>query len=193
MKVSFPAITWDSRSQKGAIMNNSIFEQDAIKNVQKYLRQLSFHNDDIRTVPIDGIWEEQTRASLTDFQKKHGLPVTGTVDRATFDLLKEEYNKSVALNSPPVPLSIFPRVPKGYVAEIGNSGYITDSIQYLLQELERLYNFSDYTPSGIYDEATASVVRDFQKRNHILVTGKVDRETWDALAVQHNLLLEYGE
>ena len=84
-------------------------------------------------------------------------------------------------------------MPKGYVAEIGNSGYITDSIQYLLQELERLYNFSDYTPSGIYDEATASVVRDFQKRNHIPVTGKVDRETWDALAVQHNLLLKYGE
>lgn len=174
-------------------MNNSIFEQDAIRNVQKYLRQLSFHSDDVRTVPIDGIWDEQTRASLTDFQKKHGLPVTGTVDRATFDLLKAEYDKSVALNSPPVKLSVFPREPRGYVAKQGDTGLVTDAVQYLLQELERLYNFPDYTPSGIYDEATAATVRDFQKRNHIPITGNVDRETWDALAIQHNLLLEYRE
>lgn len=176
-------------------MANNIFQRDAIKNIQRYLRQLSFHDDTITPVPIDGVWAEQTRRALMQFQRSQGLPVTGTVDNSTWAVLKKKYDESVALNSPPLKLDLFPRNTYGgeYEASAGDSGFLVDAIQYLLGELGRLYSFPEYAPSGVYDESTAAIVRDFQTKNNIPATGKVGRETWDAMVAQHNLLLEAEE
>ena len=176
-------------------MADNIFEKDAIKGVQRYLRQLSFHDDRISPVPIDGIWGEGSRRALMQFQRAHGLPATGVVDNSTWAILKQKYDESVALNSPPLKLALFPRNFYGgeYEMEIGESGFLVDTVQYLLWELSRLYGFSGYAPSGTYDEQTAGAVRDFQARNGIEPTGRVGRETWDAMAAQHNLLLEKEE
>lgn len=176
-------------------MANNIFQRDAIKNIQRYLRQISFHDDTITPVPIDGVWAEQTRHALMQFQRSQGLPVTGTVDNSTWAVLKKKYDESVALNSPPLKLDLFPRNTYGgeYEASTGDAGFLVDAIQYLLGELGRLYSFPEYAPSGIYDEETVAVVRDFQTKNNIPATGKVGRETWDAMVAQHNLLLEDEE
>lgn len=176
-------------------MATNIFEKDAIKNIQRYLRQLSFHDDEIIPVPIDGIWADQTRRALIQFQRSQGIPATGTVDNNTWAILKQKYDESVALNSPPLKLDLFPRNIYGleYEMAVGEIGFLVEAVQYLLGELARLYSFPEYTPSGVYDEETADLVREFQKRNGIEATGKVGRETWDAMVAQHNLLLEAEE
>ncbi len=179
-------------------MTPNDFERDAIFNIQTYLRHLTFHDERLGargSVPLDGIWDSATRNALIEFQKSRGLPVTGSVDRTTWELLKAEYDKSVAMNSPPTSLALFPRHPTGFVIKQGDRGYLTFTVQHLLRELERLYFFptAPIEPSGNYDQNTADLVREFQKRNGIPVTGQVDRETWDAMAIQHNLLLEYEE
>ena len=174
-------------------MTENDFERDAIMNVQKYLRHLSFHDEDIGDVPIDGIWDSATRDALIQFQKRQGLEPTGTVDRETWDILKAEYDRSVAENSPPARLDLFPRSPVGYSLGEGESGILVDVVQYILGELERLYSLPPVSRNGIYDGATANAVKYFQERNSITSTGRVDRETWDALAVQHNLLDKYNE
>lgn len=176
-------------------MATNIFEKDAIKNIQRYLRHLSFHDDGITPVPVDGIWAEQTRRALIQFQRANGLPATGTVDGRTWEILKQKYDESVALNSPPLKLDLFPRNFYGgeYEMTVGEQGFLVDAVQYIFGELARLYSFPNYAPSGVYDEATAALVRDFQGKNKIPVTGRVGRETWDALAAQHNLLLEKEE
>ena len=171
----------------------NIFEGDAIRDIQTYLRHLSFHSDNIGDVPIDGIWDSATRDALIEFQKENGLEPTGTVDRATYDILKREYDRSIALNSPPARLDLFPRSPAGYVISDGETGILVETVQYILSELERLYTLPEIKRSGVYDSATANAVKYFQERNGIDPTGKVDRETWDALAVQHNLLDKYNE
>lgn len=174
-------------------MNQSIFERDATSDIQRYLRHLSFHNDDIRDVPIDGIWETRTAESVRDFQKRFSLPVTGTVDRATFDKLKEEYDKSVALNSPPAAIDLFPRSPKGFELKKGDTGYLVTTVRFLLEQLERTYKFPEIPLSGAYDDTIENTIIEFQKRNLIPPSGKVDRETWDALVIQYNLLDKYNE
>ena len=90
-------------------------------------------------------------------------------------------------------LKVFPRIPEGFVIKAGDRGFPVDTVQYILSELERLYYFPNYTPSGVYDDATMALITDFQRRNGIPATGNVDRETWDALAVQHNLLFDRSE
>lgn len=176
-------------------MATNIFEKDAIKNIQRYLRQLSFHDDGINPVPIDGIWADQTRRALIQFQRSQGIPATGSVDNNTWAILKQKYDESVALNSPPLKLDLFPRNIYGgeYEISLGESGFLVDTVQYLLVELSRLYSFPEYMPSGVYDEATAALVREVQARNKISATGNVGRETWDAMVAQHNLLLEAEE
>ena len=165
-------------------------EREAIRNIQRYLRQLSYHDESINPVPIDGIWESDTSRAVASFQRNNGLPVTGTVDRATWDKLKESYDESVAQNSPTVPIFLFPRTPNDYSLGIGEKGFLNDAVQYLLNELSVIYFFPGFKISDTYDNNTAEAVRDFQRRNSIPQSGRVDRETWDALATQHNILLE---
>ncbi|HLP89419.1 MAG TPA: glucose-6-phosphate dehydrogenase assembly protein OpcA [Nostocaceae cyanobacterium] len=43
--------------------------------------------------PIDGILGPQTTTALREFQKKHGLPETGTTTPQTLAVLREEYSK----------------------------------------------------------------------------------------------------
>ena len=187
--------------RKGLYMTSNTpnnFERDAIFNIQTYLRHLSFHDERLASpggIPLDGIWDSATKNSLIEFQKSRGLPVTGSVDRATWELLKQEYDASVAQNSPPVSLALFPRYPSGFVIKQGDRGYLAFTVQHILRELERLYYFGGISldTDGIYGEKTAALIKDFQKRNSIPVTGNVDRETWDAMAIQYNLLLEYEE
>lgn len=175
---------------------SSEIEKDAIRLLQTYLRQLSFQRGQIPMLPADGIWEDATKRALSEFQKQQNLPPTGIADRATWELLKAEYDKSVAMNSPPVPLALFPRYPQGFALTVGDHGFLVNVVQLLLGELERLYFFPDFSEgdlNGIYNEKTAALVRDFQARNSIPPTGNVDRETWDAMAIQHNLLLSPTE
>ena len=179
-------------------MTPNDFERDAILNTQTYLRHLTFHDERLGeqgSIPLDGIWDSATRDALIKFQETRGLPVTGTVDRATWELLKAEYDKSIAENSPPAMLSLFPRYPSGFVIKQGDRGYLAATVNFLLNQLERLYFFPNLPTefSDIYGDDTAAAVQEFQKRNGIPITGNVDRETWDAMAVQHNLLLEYEE
>ena len=174
-------------------MTDNAFERDAIMNIQRYLRHLSFHSDNFSDVPLDGIWDRATRQALTAFQSEQGLDPTGKVDRETFDILKREYDRSVALNSPPARLDLFPRSPEGFSLSEGDTGILVDAVQYILSELERLYSLPEIKKSGVYDPETAQAVKFFQERNRISPTGRVDRETWDALAVQHNLLGKYNE
>ena len=174
-------------------MATNNIERDAIRNTQRYLRHLSFHNEELGNPPVDGIWDDATRLSLIAFQKQQGLPPTGTVDPVTWERLREEYLRSIAENSPPAMLKVFPRIPEGFLIKAGDRGFPVDAVQYILSELERLYYFPNYTPSGVYDDATMALVTDFQRRNGIFATGNVDRETWDALAVQHNLLFDRSE
>ncbi len=169
------------------------FERDAIIMIQTYLRHLSFHNDEIPPVPLDGIWDRETRESVVAFQIYQGLNPTGIVDRETWDRLREEYERSTALNSPPVRINIFPRRPRDYTLGIGEESYLSAIVQHMLDELERVYLFPALSDSGTYDEITAANIREFQARNKISVSGEVDRETWDALAVQYNLLSNYSE
>ncbi len=174
-------------------MQPNDFESDAIMTIQRYLRHISFHNDEIPPVPLDGIWDRETSDSTIAFQTLFGLEPTGIVDRETWDRLKSEYDRSVALNSPPVRVNIFPRRPQDYSLGEGEKSYLTVIVQHMLDELERVYLFPTLSDSGTYDEITASNVREFQTRNNISATGEVDRETWDAMALQYNLLSNYSE
>lgn len=50
---------------------------------------------DLTRIPLSGNFDDATRDAVCDFQRVNMLPVTGKVDRYTWERLAAEYNESV--------------------------------------------------------------------------------------------------
>ncbi len=162
---------------------------EAVENLQRYLRQLSFFEASIPEVPIDGIFDEATAGALRSYQRTRGLPVTGTATRDTWDGLYADYRASLAENSPPRSIAVFPIEPYTYTLSEGDIGFPVTAVQYMLRELHQVYrDLGDVEVTGIYNDETARAVRIFQQKNRLRETGLVDPLTWNTIADQYNTL-----
>ena len=157
-------------------------EKEAVRNMQRYLRQLSYTDSDILPVPIDGIFGDATRNSLIAFQQKNGLLPSGVADRESWDALYSSYLASVRRFSPPKGFSPFPRVPEEYSLSMGDIGFVVSSVQFLLNEISIIQDDIDTLAiTGIYNIDTARAVSIFQAARDLSVNGEVDKATWDML------------
>ena len=157
-------------------------EQEAVANLQKYLRQLSYTDKDILPVPIDSVFDSATSDSVKSFQRKYGLKESGFADRATWNAIYEAYLKSLNTYTPPAPLPVFPRTPDGYELALGDEYFAVNVLKLILNELRIIYDsFLPLKSNVIYDEATEHNVLEFQKANALPPTGRVDKATWDSL------------
>ena len=164
-------------------------ETQAITNLQRYLRQLSYHYPQITAPPIDGIFDRDTERSLREFQAMRGLPVTGRADRRTWEELYTLYRASIAENEPPRTVAILPFVAGEILLQKGDDGFTVSVLQYMLRELgENLVELEDVEVSGIFDENTARAVRLFRKQNGLAEGETVDLVTWNTLVDRFNRL-----
>jgi peptidoglycan hydrolase-like protein with peptidoglycan-binding domain len=165
-------------------MATTPYETQAIFNLQRYLRQLSRFDPDIPTVDEDGIFGEETERSLRAFQRKYGLPVTGSADSETWARLFNEYLASVEARTRPDPVFIFPRFPTDFSVGRGDRNIYVAVIQLLLRDIITLYGLdAGLLPiDGEFGELTERAVRDFQRIQRLPQDGRVDRITWNRLA-----------
>ena len=164
-------------------------EAEATLNLQRYLRQLSYHHPEITPPPIDGIFERDTEESLKNFQAMVGLPVTGRSDRRTWDALYAMYRASIAENEPPRTVAILPFVAGEILLQKGDEGFTINVLQYMLRELgESLAELEEIEVSGIFDENTARAVRLFRVQNRLPEGETVDLVTWNTLVDRFNRL-----
>lgn len=170
-------------------MASTPYETEAIFNLQRYLRQLSRFDPAIPMVDEDGIFGDETRASLAAFQRKYGLPITGTADPDTWAMLFNEYLASVEEQTRPDPIYVFPRYPADYSVGPGDEGILVTVIQLILRDIILLYGANpDLLPiDGQYGDLTEEAVRDFQRIHRLPVDGRVDRVTWNRLARAQSL------
>ena len=154
---------------------------EATKNLQKYLRRLSFEEGGPERVSVDGVFEDNTRRSLISFQKSAGLKPTGVADQETWDALFAEYS-SLLERDYEEQLSLFPNVPNDYSFGYGDKFLLVKVLQLLMIELSLEYDaFEDIKESGIFDADTEKAIRAFQKINLLDDTGRVDRRTWSRI------------
>ena len=161
----------------------------AVQNLQRYLRQLAFFEEAIPQPAVDGIFGAITEDALRAFQRSRGLPATGRADPVTWEWLYRDYRASLAKNSPPRTVTVFPLSPIGYAFSLGSGGAAVTVLQQMLRELHTRYVFlSDVEATGEYDEQTEQAIRLFQSQNGIKPSGNTDQITWNALADQFNAL-----
>ena len=155
---------------------------------QRYLRALHFDAaaPEIPLINPDGIYGAETRDAVREFQRTHGLPVTGEIDYQTWTALYAAFLESRERTTRPSPVFHFPEEP-GYETTPGENSDIVAIIQFILRTLAHEYDdISGSPPSGVYDEGTMKDVRCFQNTHGIPDTGRVDRNTWNSLAAAFN-------
>lgn len=164
-------------------MNTPLNLQDAIFNLQTYLRALSFYDGRISRVPIDGIFDSDTERAVADFQRTRGFEETGIVDKPTWDAIYSEYRELSARTDRASSPNFFPQEPPDYEAGLGEEHAFISLLQLLLRELSSIYNgFDEVQITGKFDVATEDAIKIFQQASMLPVTGKVDLRTWNRLS-----------
>ncbi len=164
-------------------MDTPLNLKEAIINLQTYLRALSYIEDEINRIPIDGIFDSETERAVASFQRVSGLPETGIVDKATWDAIYAAYSELIKNTDRSPNVNFFPSSPAGYEAAVGDEHVFISLVQFLLRELSVVFDtFPEIEISGVFDDATQEAVKEFQRISSLPVSGRVDIRTWNLLA-----------
>ncbi len=157
-----------------------------VTEVQKYLRRISENNEAIPLVIPSGIYDERTQEAIEKFQREYGLPVTGKVDRETWDKLFEVYLETEKYYTELI--SILPIINADQKLTEGERGFDIYILQAMLNTIfSRYANLPLLDMDGIYGENTVSAVKHLQDIIGEEQTGDVDYRTWNRLAHLYNL------
>lgn len=66
-------------------------KEESVKEVQRYLRAISYRHESVPHVGIDGIYGEETEKAVRAFQLLFSLLETGITDEETFARLYREF------------------------------------------------------------------------------------------------------
>ena len=169
-------------------MTQNEINSTAVRNLQRYLRRLSYNNESIRPVPIDGIFDTETEEALLEFRRAYGLAPTGRADLEVWELLYAEYLRLSEEEDRVERIDFFPKSPENYVTALGEESAFVLLVQFLLSELRIVYDtLPEFSQTGRFDESTSLAVREFQRLNSIEETGLVDRNTWNRIAREYEL------
>ena len=164
---------------------------DAVLNLQKYLRRISYSDPRIPRVATDGIYGSDTARAVGEFQRIASLPVTEIADRRTFDAIYSEYKRLTGGDTGELILAIPKR---NYLLSRDDRSSMVSLLQILLGEISPIYDSSlTLSPTGIFDEATERAVRAMQRAFGLEETGRTDPLFWQYLAEAYSLYIDSFE
>ncbi|MBQ7981036.1 MAG: peptidoglycan-binding protein [Oscillospiraceae bacterium] len=132
-----------------------------IYEVQDYLRRIARDNEKIPLVIPSGVYDERTEEAIRRFQREYGLPVTGKVDRETWEKLYEVYLQTEEYYAELI--SILPIINADENLKQGERGFDIYILQAMLNTVfSRYANIPLLDIDGIYGEKTADAVRHLQ-------------------------------
>ena len=162
------------------------FVGQPIRSLQTMLRILVEHDSRHLSVIPDGIYGPQTMAAVTQFQKIHGLPVTGVTDQATWEAIVAAHEPALIAIDAAQPVEVI--LNPNQVIRKGERHSVVWLVQAMLLVLAEAYS-SVGTPSftGLLDEQTSDSLASFQMLSNLPMTGNLDKTTWKHLALQYTL------
>ncbi len=162
----------------------------AVSTVQYYLAVISYFLGNIPLIPLNGIYDDVTADAVRDFQSYYGLPVTGDVDIATWDTLKDIYISVIAS----IPPSFYGNRAKLYPGYFLSEGMRSDAVRDLQTYLSLIGSTYPELPelpvTGYFGAQTKNAVEEFQRLFGITVTGAVGPVTWNDIAKQYDFLIQ---
>ena len=157
-----------------------------VKIIQTQLNRISQNYPAIPKIRLEnGLFGSDTEEAVRTFQQIFSLPVTGTVDKATWYAIKRYYNgvkqlaelvsEGITIEEATLPYPTEGLRPGMQGAEIRTLQYYLDIISYFNPALEII------PINGVFDQRTERAVKAFQRFYGLPETGFVDEETWNLI------------
>lgn len=156
------------------------FCQGPVHALQEMLRTIAFVDRSLPFLRPSGRFDEATLEAVMRFQRDHGLPVTGVVDRQNWNAIMAQFLRAWGTLSPPAILSLFP--PQSPDIQPGQAAPLLPLAQTIFQNLsEVLAGVIPAPVTGVLDEATVQNVHWVQDKAELPSTGCLDRPSWAVL------------
>ena len=168
------------------------FVSQPIRSLQTMLRTLAEHDDRYETVVPDGVYSPQTMRAVAQFQRNHGIPVTGVTDQRTWEEIVARYEPALIYVDEAQPVEIILN-PNEVLTFGQNSPYLYVAQAMLIVLAEVYGSISKPAVTGILDAATADSLSSFQALIGRPITGDLDKYTWKHLALHFPLAANLGK
>ena len=152
-----------------------------VRTVQYYLAVIGYFFDDLPQISINGQFDEATRDAVFTFQNKYGLPVTGVVDRVTWNQLTRVYT-SLLQDLPAEYREFANEIYPGRFLVLGDTGDYVITIQNNLQKISAVDpTIPPVTITGTFDEQTQAAVFALQRQLGLEESGAIGPVLWSEI------------
>lgn len=154
---------------------------EGIDLVQYFLSVIGVFNPEFPQVQVTNVYDAATERAIIELQTRNGLPVTGEVDIATWNLLYDQF-RGITFILPELQNTI-PIVPyNGVVLSRGSSGERVELLQQYLNAISEVYtDVPSVDVIGIFGPQTYNSVFEFQGLFALEQDGIVGADTWQML------------
>lgn len=162
------------------------FVGQPIRSLQTMLRVIAENDPRHETIVPDGIYGPETISAVSAFQRLHGLQVTGITDQPTWEAIVAQYKPALVSIDEAQPIEVI--LNPNQIIRRGERHpviYLTQGILAVLSEVHQ--SIAAPGMNGILDTATADSLSSFQQLHSLPMTGELDKQTWQLLALQFPL------
>ena len=166
-----------------------------VSAIQRDLNRIRKNYPAIPIIETDlGIYNQETVNAVKKFQEIFALPITGTVDKATWYKIKYVYTSVKKLSD---------LYTEGlsedeanfkyrYVLKYGDTGIEVQSIHYYLDSIAFLdSDIPRLRTNSVYNDSTKTMVMAFQEKYNLPVTGEFTYKDWNVLKGTYDNMLKY--
>lgn len=157
-----------------------------VSTLQYYLAFLGFFIPQLPQITVNGRFDDTTRDAVYTFQNYYGLPITGIVERETWNAIQNAYT---------LLLSELPKSYRIYAAEIYPGRFLSlgdggENVRILQENLRNISAIDPNIPpvenTGIFDSATQNAVKTIQAGIGLPQNGIVGPITWTEIITRGN-------
>lgn len=157
------------------------YENQPVRMLQHMLRRLMLEYAFLPQLAEDGIFGERTLEAVMLFQRELHPPVTGIVDRDTWNAIYELWQEMEQRQGAPRALRVFPN--RGLRVEQGMQWETLVLPQTMFQLLSGYLEGIDASgTNGFHDEAFSRNIRWLQRAGGLQPSGTLDGQSWELLS-----------
>ncbi len=155
-----------------------------VQALHYYLSVIAYFDDSIPKLPLDTIYDENTKAMVLAFQAAYSLPGTGVLNIETWNKLRQVY-QDLFSNLPKEALATKEWIYPGRYLSLGMRGDDVSDLQRLLRQLAiKDSSLKQVTITGCYDTATEEAIKYLQHLWHLEETGGTGPLEWREIVRQ---------
>ena len=169
-------------------------QSEDVRIIQEQLNRIAINFPQLPLIAVNGVYDARTQETVETFQRLFILPISGTVDRATWYRISQIYTsvkRLGELTSEGQRAAYNQQLYPGSPLRLYSRGSEVQEIQFYLQRISR-FNPTVQSPTldGIFGGDTQRAVISFQNAYGLEPTGIVDERTWADIVSIYNGTLD---